>query len=51
MKSSRRVPIFDGHNDVLLRLSRRGGTDVARASGVSCFDWLRHRRHDASVFL
>jgi membrane dipeptidase len=25
------VPIFDGHNDVLLRLYRRGGTDVSRA--------------------
>jgi membrane dipeptidase len=25
------VPIFDGHNDVLLRLYRRGGTDAARA--------------------
>jgi hypothetical protein len=25
--SLRRVPIFDGHNDVLLRLYRRGGTD------------------------
>jgi membrane dipeptidase len=31
MTSPRRVPIFDGHNDVLLRLYRRGGTDVARA--------------------
>lgn len=31
MTSSRRVPIFDGHNDVLLRLYRRGGTDAARA--------------------
>ena len=25
------MPIFDGHNDVLLRLYRRGGTDAARA--------------------
>src|SRR5215469_6833177 len=25
------VPIFDGHNDVLLRLNRRGGADAARA--------------------
>ena len=24
------VPIFDGHNDVLLRLHRRGGTDAPR---------------------
>jgi membrane dipeptidase len=31
MTSPRRVPIFDGHNDVLLRLYRRGGTDAARA--------------------
>ena len=31
MTSPRPVPIFDGHNDVLLRLYRRGGTDVARA--------------------
>jgi membrane dipeptidase len=31
MTSSRRVPIFDGHNDVLLRLYRRGGTDAPRA--------------------
>ena len=29
MKSSRRIPIFDGHNDVLLRLYRRGGADAA----------------------
>jgi membrane dipeptidase len=26
-----RVPIFDGHNDVLLRLYRRGGADAPRA--------------------
>jgi membrane dipeptidase len=31
MPSSRRIPIFDGHNDVLLRLHRRGGADAARA--------------------
>ena len=31
MTSPRPVPIFDGHNDVLLRLYRRGGTDVPRA--------------------
>jgi membrane dipeptidase len=31
MTSSRLVPIFDGHNDVLSRLYRRGGTDAARA--------------------
>jgi hypothetical protein len=31
MTSPRPVPIFDGHNDVLLRLYRRGGTDVSRA--------------------
>src|SRR5262245_12869147 len=31
MKSPRRVPFFDGHNDVLLRLYRRGGTDAPRA--------------------
>src|SRR5262249_15978716 len=31
MTSPRRVPIFDGHNDVLLRLYRRGGSDAARA--------------------
>jgi membrane dipeptidase len=31
MTSPRRVPIFDGHNDVLLRLYRRGGTDAPRA--------------------
>lgn len=29
--SSRRVPIFDGHNDALLRLYRRGGVDAASA--------------------
>src|SRR5262245_51328244 len=28
LTSPRRVPIFDGHNDVLLRLYRRGGTDA-----------------------
>src|SRR5882757_4358143 len=31
MTSPRRVPIFDGHNDVLLRLYRRGGADAPRA--------------------
>jgi membrane dipeptidase len=31
MTSPRPVPIFDGHNDVLLRLYRRGGTDAPRA--------------------
>jgi len=31
MNTSRQVPIFDGHNDVLLRLYRRGGTDAPRA--------------------
>jgi membrane dipeptidase len=31
MKSPRRVPFFDGHNDVLLRLYRRGCTDAPRA--------------------
>src|ERR1700681_2710039 len=31
MTSPRQVPIFDGHNDVLLRLYRRGGTDAPRA--------------------
>jgi membrane dipeptidase len=31
MSSPRFVPIFDGHNDVLLRLYRRGGADAPRA--------------------
>jgi membrane dipeptidase len=31
MTSPRRMPIFDGHNDVLLRFYRRGGTDAPRA--------------------
>ena len=31
MTSPRRVPIFDGHNDVLLRLHLRGGEDPIRA--------------------
>ena len=31
MSSPRRVPIFDGHNDVLLRLYRRGGENPVRA--------------------
>jgi len=31
MTSARPVPFFDGHNDVLLRLYRRGGADAARA--------------------
>ena len=31
MTLPRPVPIFDGHNDVLLRLYRRGGTDAPRA--------------------
>jgi hypothetical protein len=32
LTSPRRVPIFDGHNDVLLRFYRRGGTDAPRRS-------------------
>src|SRR5262249_11081613 len=31
MTSPLRVPIFDGHNDVLLRLYRRGGSAACRA--------------------
>ena len=31
MTSPRRIPIFDGHNDALLRLHRRGGADAAAA--------------------
>ena len=31
MPSSQPVPIFDGHNDVLLRLWKRGGADAPRA--------------------
>ena len=31
MTSPRRMPIFDGHNDVLLRLYQRSGTDAPRA--------------------
>jgi membrane dipeptidase len=31
MTSAEAVPILDGHNDVLLRLYRRSGTDVVRA--------------------
>jgi hypothetical protein len=31
MTSPRHIPIFDGHNDVLLRLYQRGGTDAPRA--------------------
>ena len=31
MTSPRRVPIFDGHNDVLFRLFRCGGSDAPRA--------------------
>jgi membrane dipeptidase len=31
MTTSRQMPIFDGHNDVLLRLYRRGGADAPRA--------------------
>jgi membrane dipeptidase len=31
MTSPRPMPIFDGHNDVLLRLYRRSGTDAPRA--------------------
>ena len=30
MTSPQRTPIFDGHNDVLLRLYRHGGTDAPR---------------------
>src|SRR5258708_36271335 len=31
MTSPRPVPIFDGHNDILLRLYMRGGADAPRA--------------------
>ena len=31
MTSPKRIPIFDGHNDVLLRLHRRVGADAATA--------------------
>ncbi len=31
MTSPRRIPIFDGHNDVLLRLHRRAGADAVTA--------------------
>jgi membrane dipeptidase len=31
MTSPPPVPTFDGHNDALLRLYQRGGTDAARA--------------------
>jgi membrane dipeptidase len=31
MKASHPVPIFDGHNDALLRLFKRGGPDAPRA--------------------
>ena len=31
MTSPRRIPIFDGHNDVLLRLHLRGGADAVAA--------------------
>ena len=31
MPSPRRIPIFDGHNDVLLRLHRRAGADAVAA--------------------
>jgi membrane dipeptidase len=31
MTSPRPVPIFDGHNDILLRLYKRGGADAPRA--------------------
>ena len=42
MTSPRPVPIFDGHNDVLLRLYRRGGTDVSRAflEGEAKGSWI-----------
>lgn len=30
-QAGRVVPVFDGHNDVLLRLHKRGGDDAARA--------------------
>ena len=31
MASPQRIPIFDGHNDVLLRLYKRGGADAPQA--------------------
>jgi membrane dipeptidase len=31
VKTPRRIPVFDGHNDALLRLHRRAGADVAAA--------------------
>ena len=41
------VPVFDGHNDVLLRLMRRGGANPERAfldgENVGHLDWPRMR--------
>jgi membrane dipeptidase len=31
LPSRQRIPIFDGHNDVLLRLHMRGGADAVAA--------------------
>jgi membrane dipeptidase len=42
------VPVFDGHNDVLLRLMRRGGTSPERAfldgENAGHLDWPRMRQ-------
>src|SRR3712207_1091162 len=47
MPSSTLVPVFDGHNDVLLRLMRRAGRAPERAflegEGVGHLDWPRMR--------
>lgn len=46
--SPRTVPVFDGHNDVLLRLHKRGGEDAAQAflngEGKGQLDWPMARR-------
>src|SRR5262249_30809330 len=44
MTSPRRLPIFDGHNDVLLRLYRRGGTVTERGSRWICPESYNRRR-------
>src|SRR6516165_2748923 len=44
MTSPRRLPSLDGHNDVLLRLYRRGGTVTERGSLWICPESYNRRR-------
>ena len=50
MTSPRRVPIFDGHNDVLLRLYRRGAFLEGEGKGQLDLPTARQGRFAGGLF-